>query len=153
MELNPLDRQRMELAPNAVRSSPHRLLFVCQCTEGRQSMGLPKNRITTVHHIKAIQKYSRWNTIWSYEKYKCDKKCQRIAKLKKPLQNWGKQTRGLGLKVKKNIYPNLLTSPRCPSLMRHSHAELPCWFSAAKMLFHALLLVQSGDRCLIEMSL
>ena len=46
-------------------------------------------------------------------------------------------------------------SLRCPSLMRHSHAEFPCWFSVAKilMIFHAPLLVQSGDRCPIEMSL
>ena len=64
-----------------------------------------------------------------------DKKCQRIAKLKTPLQNWGKQTRRLGLKIRikvKNIYPNLLTSPRCPTPMRRSHAEFPCWLSVGK---------------------
>ena len=55
-----------------------------------------------------------------YEKYKCDKKFQRIAKLEKPLQNWGKQIRGLGLKLRikvQNIYPNLLTT------LRHSLAD------------------------------
>ena len=51
MELKPLERQGMELAPNAVRSAHHRLLFVRQRTELRQSMELPMNGITTVFSL------------------------------------------------------------------------------------------------------
>ena len=49
----------------------------------------------------------------------------------------------------KNIYPNLLTSPRFPSQMLHFVAEFPCWSSVAKilMIFPAPLLAGPDDRC------
>ena len=55
----------------------------------------------------------------------------------------------------KNIYLNLLTSPRFSSQMLHFHAEFPYWSSVAKilMIFPAPLLAGPDDRCPTEMTL